>query len=226
MKTLNIFIGMDKDEIPAYHTLSDSLIRYSSQPLSISPINRRIYKEVLWRPRTTLESTEFSTARFLVPWASGYRGLSLFMDCDMLCVGDIAELFEEQDMRCAIQVVKKDLKVTATTKMLNAIQTDYAKKCWSAVMLFNNERCKALTPDYVDKASGLTLHQFKWLTSDSQIGTLSKHWQYVIPYDPPEDLHDAKIVHFTEGGPWWNKYKDIPFADEWRSHHKHIVCDP
>ena len=30
-------------------------------------------------------------------------------------------------------------------------------------MLMNCRKCTTLTPDYVNKASGLELHQFKWL---------------------------------------------------------------
>ena len=36
-------------------------------------------------------------------------------------------------------------------------------------MLFNNARCRVLTPDYVNTASGLDLHQFKWLGNDDLI---------------------------------------------------------
>jgi len=39
-------------------------------------------------------------------------------------------------------------------------------------MLLNNERCKALTLDYVNRATGLELHQFKWLQDDDLIGEL------------------------------------------------------
>ena len=34
-------------------------------------------------------------------------------------------------------------------------------------MLMNCARCKALTPEYVNSATGLELHQFKWLGDDA-----------------------------------------------------------
>jgi hypothetical protein len=40
-------------------------------------------------------------------------------------------------------------------------------------MLFNAERCQALTPDYVNTATGLELHRFPWLNDDSAIGALA-----------------------------------------------------
>jgi hypothetical protein len=36
-------------------------------------------------------------------------------------------------------------------------------------MIFNNAKCTALTPDYITSASGLELHQFKWLESEDLI---------------------------------------------------------
>ena len=39
-------------------------------------------------------------------------------------------------------------------------------------MLFNCAKCKNLTVEYVNKATGLDLHQFKWLNDDSG------NWRY------------------------------------------------
>ena len=56
-----------------------------------------------------------------------------------------------------------------------------AKKNWSSLILFNCAKCKALTIDYVNKASGLDLHQFKWLKDDSEIGDINDFgWNFLI----------------------------------------------
>lgn len=52
-------------------------------------------------------------------------------------------------------------------------------------MLFNNARCRALTPDYVNTATGLDLHQFKWLANDELIGALPDRWNYLVGYHAP-----------------------------------------
>ena len=52
-------------------------------------------------------------------------------------------------------------------------------------MLFNNARCRALTPEYVNSATGLELHQFKWLGGDALIGELPHRWNHLVGYDPP-----------------------------------------
>jgi len=64
-----------------------------------------------------------------------------------------------------------------TVKFLGEPQSKYEKKNWSSVMLFNNARCRALSAEYVNAATGLELHQFKWLGDDSLIGELPPRWK-------------------------------------------------
>ena len=72
----------------------------------------------------------------------------------------------------------------AATKFDGHVQTTYPRKNWSSVMLFNNSRCTALTPAYVNRASGLELHRFYWL-QDEEIGSLPREWNHLVgDYDP------------------------------------------
>ena len=114
-----------------------------------------------------------------------------------------------------MQVVKHDHRPKETTKFLGAAQTSYAKKNWSSVMLFDNARCGALTPDYVNAASGLELHQFKWLESYAMIGELPHRWNYLVGYDAPSE--DISLAHYTIGGPYFPEYANCPLADDWRA---------
>src|SRR6202008_2351880 len=132
------------------------------------------------RERLPQQSTEFSFSRFLTPHLSGYRGWSLFMDCDMLVRADLADLFALRDDRYAVMVCQHDYDPRDDTKFLKNRQSRYGKKNWSSVMLFNNAQCQALTPDYVSTASGLDLHQFKWLGDDSRIGALPLEWNWLV----------------------------------------------
>ena len=81
-------------------------------------------------------------------------------------------------------------------------------------MLFNNARCRALTPEYVNAASGLDLHQFKWLGDDGLIGALPEHWNHLVGYNPPRK--GVSLVHYTLGGPYFDEYRDCEYAEEWR----------
>jgi len=142
-----------------------------------------------------------------------YQGWALFMDCDMLMKADISELWRMRDDRYAVQVCQHDYYPKSATKFLNQMQTVYPKKNWSSFMLMNCSKCTRLTPDYVNSASGLELHQFKWLNSDEQIGALPLEWNWLAgEYDHKEDV---KNIHFTEGGPWFDDYKETDYADEW-----------
>ncbi|WP_454850098.1 glycosyltransferase [Rhizobium binxianense] len=212
-QTVRIFIGFDSKEVIAYHVLAQSIIEKSSVPVEFSPIVLSNLDGLFTRERNPLQSTEFSFSRFLTPYLSGYQGWSIFMDCDMLMRADIAELWALRDDRYAAMCVKHDYQPKIETKFLGQTQTKYEKKNWSSFILFNNARCRALTPDYVNTATGLQLHQFKWLENDALIGELPVTWNYLVnEYDYRED---AKNVHFTDGGPYFEEYKNDDYAEEW-----------
>jgi hypothetical protein len=215
---LQVYIGYDPREAVAYDTLAHSIRRRASIPLSIKPLVQKELREagLYARGRGPTESTEFSLTRFLVPALAGYRGWSIFMDCDMLCRADIAELFAARQPDKAVMVVKHDYVPKTQRKFLDQVQTKYERKNWSSLMLFNNERCRGLTPAYVNSATGLELHRLKWV-DDALIGGLPKAWNWLVTeYD-----HDpaAKLVHYTLGGPWFDEYRDCDYAAEWFAEH-------
>lgn len=208
-----IFIGFDPRETVAWHVLSHSILARASLPVALTPLALKNLGPLMWRERNQLQSTDFSFSRFLVPSLSEYSGWSMFMDCDMLVLDDIAKLWEMRDERFAVMCVKHEHVPNETTKFLNAPQTAYQKKNWSSVMLFNNEKCRALTPEYVNTASGLDLHQFKWLDSDELIGEIPHEWNHLVGYDPANEA--ASNVHFTIGGPYFDEYVACEYAQEW-----------
>lgn len=208
-----VFIGFDTKEVVAYHVLAQSILEKASMPVQFTPIVLSNLEDIFTRERNSLQSTEFSFSRFLVPYLSDFEGWSLFMDCDMLMRVDIAELWKLRDERFAVQVVKHDYVPKVETKFLGQTQTKYEKKNWSSVILFNNAKCTALTKDYVNSATGLQLHQFKWLEGDENIGELPAEWNWLVneyDYNP-----DAKNVHFTDGGPYFEEYKNDDYSEEW-----------
>ena len=212
---IRVFIGYDAREAVAYSVLAYSIQTRSSEPVAIAPLMLSQLGTLLTRPRHPLQSSDFSFSRFLVPHLSGYEGWSVFMDCDMLMRDDIAGLWRLRDDRFAAQVVKHDHRPREQTKFLGERQTSYDKKNWSSVMLLNNSRCRRLTPEYVNSASGLELHQFKWLDDERLIGALPATWNHLVDYDPPRD--DVSLAHFTVGGPYFPEYAGCSYAEEWRA---------
>ena len=214
---IRIFIGYDRREAGANAVLAHSLNRRSSEALAITPVALDSLKKMgLYRRETNaLASTDFSFSRFLAPYLCDFQGWAIFMDNDILALDDIAKLWALRDDRYAVQVVKHNHVPKEGVKFLDKVQTKYEKKNWSSVMLLNCAKCTALTPDYVNTASGLELHQFKWLAGDELIGGLPNRWNHLVNYDPPNA--DAALVHFTLGGPYFNEYADCEFAKEWRA---------
>jgi hypothetical protein len=211
---LSIYIGYDPRESVAFYTLAHSILRRSSVPIAISPLAQNQLKGIYRRPRGPTESTEFSLTRFLVPYLSAFAGWSIYMDCDMLCRADIAGLAAEMERQAdkAVLVCKHDYVPKGERKFLDQVQTKYPRKNWSSLMLFNNERCRALSPDYVNSASGLELHRFAWI-EDRLIGELERQWNWLVGEYSPNSA--ARIVHFTGGGPYFEAYRDCDYAEEW-----------
>jgi lipopolysaccharide biosynthesis glycosyltransferase len=210
---INAFIGYDKREAIAFNVLSYSIYQRSSKPVSITPIMLTQLQDVFNRERHPLQSTEFSFSRFLTPWLCNYEGWAIFMDCDMLALDDIARLWDLREEQYSVMVVKHEHIPKQDKKFLNEPQSKYEKKNWSSVILFNNHRCKALTPEYVNTASGLDLHQFKWLEHDQLIGTLPCNWNHLVDYSPPTS--NISLLHYTSGGPYFSDHKNSGYSKEW-----------
>ena len=208
-----VFIGYDGRETVALNVLAHSIHARASRPVTIAPIMLSQLKGIFHRERHPLQSTDFSFSRFLTPHLADYTGWSVFMDCDMLMLDDIARLWALRDERYAVMVVKHDHVPKEERKFLNEPQTKYDKKNWSSVMLFNNARCRALTPDFVNTASGLELHQFKWLGDDGLIGALPNRWNHLVGYNPANT--NAALVHYTLGGPYFDQYRNCEYSQAW-----------
>lgn len=217
---IQVYIGYDPVEPVAYHTLIHSILTRSSLPVQIIGLNLN-YLKGLTRIREENQSSAFSFSRWLVPYLNNYEGWAIYMDCDMLCLADIAELWKLRNFDHIVQVVKHIHVPKTTEKYLGNKQIGYDRKNWSSMMMFNCGECKNLTYEVVNTAPGLWLHQFEWLdnTDSWAIGSLPINWNYLVGYNSRDMLHeDPKIIHFTEGGPWLVKdvrYVNQEYAEEW-----------
>ena len=155
VKPIPIFIGYDPRERAATNVLIDSLYQHSSVPLAITPlVTPQLEQQGLFRrERDPKQSTAFSFTRFLVPYLMGYQGWALFMDCDMLCRGDITQLWDQRDDRYAAMCVQHEHVPGETVKFLGEVQSSYTKKNWSSLMLLNCSRYLALTVGYLNTAN-------------------------------------------------------------------------
>ncbi|HEY9503581.1 MAG TPA: hypothetical protein VIR01_18225, partial [Pyrinomonadaceae bacterium] len=191
MRPLKVYIGYDQRESEAYDVAVDSLLRHASRPVSITKLDIRLLEKhrLMRRPITRKDgrmwdtiscapqSTEFAASRFLPPLLA-QNGLALFTDCDVVFLRDIYDMVREIEREAkALYVVKHDYRPTYREKMDGQIQTEYPRKNWSSVMLFDcdhpgNQR---LNLDLVNTLPGRDLHRFCWLT-DGEIGSLDGGW--------------------------------------------------
>jgi lipopolysaccharide biosynthesis glycosyltransferase len=216
-----IFIGYDPREAVAYHVCTNSIIRQSSQPVSITPLALNVLKG--YKETHTDGSNHFIYSRFLVPHLMGYKGWAIFMDGDMLLRDDINKLWELRDETKAVQVVKHDYQTKMTEKYLGSKNENYPRKNWSSVILWNcgHPANAMVTPEFIQNASGAAVHRFTWLM-DHEIGELPREWNWLdIEY---EHNPNAKLIHYTLGTPCFQEFADQGnFSNEW--HRERIYTD-
>ena len=216
-----IFIGYDPREAIAYHVCSNSIIRHSSQPVSLSPLALNILSD--YKETHTDGSNHFIYSRFLVPHLMNYQGWALFIDGDMILRSDISQLWNLRDESKAVMVVKHDYKTKMSEKYLGSKNEDYPRKNWSSVILWNcgHQANKVITPSYIQKSTGSQVHRFSWL-SDDFIGELPKEWNWLdIEYDHNPS---AKLIHYTLGTPCFYEFADQgQFSKEW--HRERILTE-
>src|SRR5437773_6505322 len=203
---IRLFCGYDPREAVGFHVFLESLIRTSSQPLSITPLCGE-QKD---------GSNRFTYSRFLVPHLCDFRGSAIYLDgSDMLMRADIAELAGLADSRYAVQVVQHHYKTSHARKYMGTVMEapneDYPFKNWSSLIIWNCAHPKNawLSPESVHSRTGTVLHRFSWL-EPPDIGALPADWNYLVG-----EPQYAKIAHFTLGIPAIPHYRDSVYAQEW-----------
>jgi lipopolysaccharide biosynthesis glycosyltransferase len=213
---LRIFIGWDSRFPEPADVLRYSLFKHSSIPLDIQYLKLDELK--LKRAHDPLASTEFTYSRFLVPYLCNFRGKALFLDNDMLCLGDIREI-DSLDMRpYFLRVVQHDYQPTNAIKMYGCPQTSYPRKNWSSMMLMDCAKLKLWTKEVVETQTGAYLHRFQDIP-DTQIGELPKTWNTLDWMDST-----TRLIHYTNGGPWFEQYRNHPHAEIWFQYRAETVA--
>lgn len=224
MNDLKIYVGYDAREDVAYRVCKHSIERQTPNAEVIKLRQSDLMMDdFYWRPPDLLSSTEFTFTRFLVPALESYNGWALYIDCDTLLLTDITELFNLRDDKYAVMVVQHEYWPSKLKKMDGKEQHLYPRKNWSSVMLFNcgHESNKTLTKEYVNdpNTTGTMLHRFLWL-QDHEIGSLHYEWNWLINwYHSPMEGH-PKLLHYTEGGPWFKNCFDCRHNEEWKQEYK------
>lgn len=235
-KRFSTWIGFDPREAAAFAVARQSVRFYSKtcpingvvlsdlqkRGLYYRPTERRLGR--LWDVISEAPmSTEFAISRFLVPtleWQDraqwDEQGWAIFMDCDVLVRDNLGKMVMELDDSYPLYCVKHNHVPQLMPKMDNQVQTAYPRKNWSSVMAINLDHPsnEVLTVDKVNTWPGRDLHALKWL-KDEEIGELSPEWNYLVNHTKLTHDVEPKIVHFTEGGPWLDAFREVEYAQEW-----------
>lgn len=217
-RPFRVFIGWDGKEQDAYLVAAHSIRRHASIPLEITPLRQSDLRSrgLYWRSMDPLAATEFTYTRFLTPLLMGFEGHALFCDCDFLWTADIAELLALVDPALAVSCVKHDYQPPETTKMHGVVQTQYPRKNWSSLMLFNcgHPSTRLLDARCVNEMDGAYLHRMSW-AADDEIGSLPDTWNWLEGWSHAVPGEIPKAIHFTRGGPWFPAWDHVAFADLW-----------
>lgn len=179
---IRIFIGVDHRQPIAYHVLSHSILRHASVPVAITPLNIKtlpIEREGL---------TEFTFTRYLVPHLCNYEGKAIFMDSDMLVLGDVARLDTDE----SVSFVHFDGEYLFERP---------------SVMVFDCSKCTKLTPEYIECGNPQT---FEWADSKQE---LNPDWNFLVNYEKPRV--GVNLLHYTQGIPLYKECVKSDYAKEW-----------
>jgi hypothetical protein len=215
-----VYVGWDSREDIAFQICRHSLLKRATIPATVVPIKQHELREqgLYTRDLDPLASTEFTYTRFFVPHLQNHQGWALFCDCDFLWLADIKDLVDLIDDRYAIMCVHHDHRPKEDWKMDHRAQTQYPRKNWSSMVLYNcgHPANAALTADVANSESGAFLHRFQWL-EDDLIGAVPETWNWLEGWSPKPDTSHPNVVHLTRGGPWFEEWRDVDYADLWLS---------
>jgi hypothetical protein len=145
---------------------------------------------------------------------NNFNGTCLFCDCDFVFLKD-PNLLLEYKSNFPISVVKhKDYIPKSEIKMDGKVQSTYPRKNWSSLILWDCSHSSnlKLMPDVVNTCDAKYLHRFEWL-SDDEIGELPYNWNWLVGYYEETDLNKPYALHYTDGGPWFEEYKNCEYSE-------------
>lgn len=221
-QVLKVFIGYDSREDIAWQVARHSILRHAKDGVAVHPIRQPALRDLglYTRPIDQNATTEFSLTRFLTPYlAAQSQGWVVFSDCDFLYTTDVRNVLEGLDPAKAVYVVQHDYEPAHAVKMDGKAQTTYPRKNWSSFMVFNcgHPDVQALTPDVVNSATPAFLHRFEWVGDDADIGALDLDWNFLEGEYPAMKTATPRVIHYTNGGPWFTEWQDVDYGDLWRA---------
>ena len=209
---MRIFIGHDSRHKQASKVCKQSILNYWPDA-DITYLDKAKLKEIGMYGRKDVdgESTEFSFTRFYVPLICNYQGIAMFCDNYFLWKCDPRKLRKYINKK-PLAVVKHEDYDVIEDKMDGVKNKAYPKKNWSSLMIFRcNQFKNKLNKEYLDNATPAQLHEFHFI-NENNISSIPKEYNCLVGH---YDCENAKALHYTNGGPWFDEYKYSEHANEW-----------
>lgn len=200
---IRIFIGSDIYNIKAEQALKYSILKHTKSPVVFN-IMSRFDQEDIWKgwKQTDKWATCFSCYRWAIPAACNFEGKAIYLDSDMVVVGDIQELY---DSDCS--------KGMATTPSRE-----------SSVAVFDCSKFENLTDFSLKdlKANAAkTGSYYKLLKSADMVNFISQDWNCLDGdgYSPEK----TRLIHYTKltTQPW----HPAPHRFKYEPHAHSVVSD-
>ena len=150
--------------------------------------------------------TEFSMARFIVPEVCGHKGKCIFFDSDMICLGDVGELFDSPVSDYDFLAKKGALEKRRGATWALSVMLVNCDRCDFDLEKINSELEEGIY-SYSDFAQ---MHPNFLKSHHYKIGEMNPQWNVFDFMDK-----NTKLLHYTnlQTQPW--KYYDHPFGKLW-----------
>jgi len=220
---LPVFVGSGDASRIERGVLEYSLLRHSTQPYDLHVYNGSegsvengadsVWKpEVLAALRGRRFATEFSLFRYVIPELCNFHGRALYLDSDMICLGDIAEL------------ASLPLPDGAWFASVPGAYPEIGPERWAlSVMVIDCARCRF---DLQSIFAGIERGEYTY-TEFSQMAPrfLARHPVPIAPLSPSWNSFDTynsetRLIHYTDldRQPW--KFKYHPAGGLW---HRYLM---
>ena len=210
---IRIFVGSAPERIVEETVLVDSIRRNATRPVAITVLDcsaEPVLRDAATGERTPLPDhwgsllsggTLFSFARFTLPELCDFEGRAIYVDCDMLVFGDVAELWDLDLGGAAFAAVpsaavRGDFPDFADEGYLSSAIVVDAARCASMRLETIRAAVDDGTIDYLDALS-LTPRGRSWF--GLELVDLDERWN-----DLERWFSDTRLLHFTDGQrqPW------------------------
>jgi len=227
MQPIRIFVGSGDASLLERKTLVYSLRRHTRRTLEIWSYNgtRRVVENETGQSIDCSAAlaipnrgfvTEFSLFRYLIPELSGGQGKAIYLDSDMICFGDIEELFDTP------------LDGVHFAARPNAYP-EIAPERWAlSALVIDCNRCRFDLP-------GIFQHIAAGRFTYPEFAQFGRRTRAFLPYDVkplPDtwndfDHYDAstRLIHYTDldRQPW--KFRYHPYGDPWFQYFNGAVAE-